>query len=130
MRYQQIGGLLPTGIECHSTLCVIFKHLTGQLLNLCSILQVTCTYYFIVPSPLFTQQRDGNCSRRQNRQQFWMMAPLLPLVMVMGTLGIRVEAATAPIAGCLLDRDEGDQPSDHMTHDGVTSFMVRIRQAR
>jgi len=47
-----------------------------------------------------------------------------------GTLGIRVEAATAPVAGCVLDRDERNQPSDHMTHDSVTGFVVRIREKR
>src|SRR5260370_12012739 len=103
MRCQQIRGLLPTCIEGHGTLCVICKHLTGQLLNLYYILQVTWTQDFIVPSLLFTQQRDGNGSRIPDRQQFWIMAPLLPLVMVMRTLRIRVESATAPIACCMLD---------------------------
>jgi hypothetical protein len=43
---------------------------------------------------------------------------------------VRVKSAEASIACCLLDRDEGNQPSDRMTHDGVTSFMVRIREER
>src|SRR5437868_13212953 len=103
MRCQQIRGLLPTCIERQNPLCVICKHFPRQLLNLCSILQVTYTQDFIVPSSLFTKQRDGNCSRIQNCQQFWIMAPLLPLVMVMGTLRIRVEATTATIVCCLLD---------------------------
>src|SRR5260221_2404589 len=130
MRCQQIMGLLPTSIECHGTLCVICKHFTCNLLNLSYIVQITCTHYFILPSSLFTKQRNGNCSCIQNRQQFGILAPLLPLVMVMDTLGIRVESAKASIACCMLDRDEGNQPSDHVSHDGVTSFMIRIREER
>ncbi len=83
----------------------------------------------ILLSSLLADDLHSHCSCIHNSNPLWIRVSCPPLMQIMDILGIGTEFTIPFIRSTCISnkRDFGDTATDHMTHNSMSRFMIRIK---